>query len=154
MIKRQAMILGAFLVFCSLSIQAEAIGSAFGYSLGMPMSEVKVVSEVTLESGEKMKEVEAAEDGNLQRILVGTTSDDKYIARIMGESPPMAVADCKKQLSKTLEILRQRHSNSSYYALDDAEMIYEADKTIHLQCETTGNLSRLIIDYRDDKTWK
>lgn len=143
----------AFSLLCVLfpmAILAEDISTAFGYTLGMPMSDVKVLSTLTAENGDKLHVVKPAAGSNLETVYLGRSKDGKQVGIIIGRSPPMPAADCSSQLSMTIDSLKQRYPDSGYYALDDNDMIYQKDRSIILGCQVTGELSRLVIEYRDE----
>ncbi len=133
-----------------LAVLAEDISVAFGYTLGMPLSEVKVLSTVISESGDKLYAVKPEPANNIESVVLGVSKDGKQVASINGRSAPMPMSDCASRLSMTIDNLKQRYSNSGYYALDDNDMIFQKDRSIILGCEATGELAILVIEYRDD----
>jgi hypothetical protein len=142
-------------VLLPVTVQAEEIGAAYGYTLGMPMRDVQVLSTQAAEYGDTLYVVKpaanTATDSGVQTVLLGTGKDGRHVARIIGRSPPMPASNCFSQLARTVAGLRQRHPDSGYYAMDDNDMIYQQNRSILLSCEEEGGQNRLVIEYRDDQ---
>lgn len=148
-----AMIKILFSLLCTLypiAILAEDISAAYGYSLGMQMSNVKVLSTITSDSGNKLHVVKPMDAGNTETVLLGVSKDDKQVASITARSSPMSMSDCASQLALTVDRLKRRYPGSGYYALDDADMIYQKDRSIIVGCQVAGEEVSLVVEYRDD----
>jgi hypothetical protein len=150
----QLVILGLLCGLVPWSAQAEEIGAAYGYTLGMPMSEVKVLSTETSEYGDTLHVVQPAADSGVDKVLLGASKDGEHVALIMGRSKEMAATDCPAQFASARDRLRKRYPDAGYYAMDDTDMIYRQNRNILISCEVEGDKARLVIEYRDDRLLK
>jgi hypothetical protein len=144
------------LLLCLLpwSAKAEDIAAAYGYTLGMPISEVQVLSTKPADYGNTLYVVKPATGSDMEEVLLGTGKDGRQVTRIIGRSRSMPATSCFSILSKTVDRLRQRYPNSGYYALDDSDMLYQEDRNILLSCQEEGEQYRMVIEYRDDSLQK
>ena len=133
-----------------LCVRADGINTAYGYTLGMSISDVQVLATRPGDYGDTLHVVKPAAGSDVETVLLGTGKDGRRVARIIGRSELMPTTHCFTQLAKTVENLRQRYPGSGYYALDDSDMIFQQERNILLSCQAEGEQHRLVIEYRDE----
>jgi hypothetical protein len=137
-----------------LAVQAEEISTAYGYTLGMPMGQVKVLSKEASEYGDTLHVVQPAADTGMEKVLLGTSKDGQRVAIIMGRGKAVPATDCPAMFASARDSIRKRYPEAGYYAMDDTDMIYQQERNILISCQVEGDQARLVIEYRDDRLLK
>ena len=150
MTRKYILVFGFLNSFFPLAAIAEEISTAYGYTLGMPLREVTVLSTVTSEHGDKEYQVQATSVNNVETVWLLGSKDGERVGGITARSIAISSTECLAQLSSTIDDIRQRYPDSGYYALDDADMFYQKERSVIVSCQKAGKLNRLVIEYRDD----
>jgi hypothetical protein len=140
-----------FLAIFIPTTQAANITGVAGYTLGDVLDKGKVLDETKSDDGETIYTVKPL--GSVQQfdLLTLRLTQKQQIHRISAFSPILSAADCETRMTKLRKQTEKQFPTLGYYAMDQSELFYEADRTYTLECIKSNRGIRLLQEYSDDK---
>ena len=142
------------LFFLALSIataQAADLTGIAGYTLGDILDKRQVLNETKSNDGVTVYTVKPL--GSVQQfdLLTLRLNQKQQIHRISAFSPILSAADCETRMTQLRKQTEKQFPTLGYYAMDQSELFYEADRTYTLECIKSNDGIRLRQEYSDDK---
>lgn len=143
-----------FLGMTSATAQAIDIQGIAGYTLGAVLDKQQVLRETKADDGAIVYSVKPLSSEQQVDILTLRITQKQQIHRISAFSPLLSAADCQTRMTQLRKQTEKQFPKLGYYAMDQSEMFYEADRTYTLECVNTADGIRLRQEYSDDKLAK
>lgn len=128
--------------------QVAQIQGDFGYALGDKLASDKVEQTKSNEDGSKQYRMKTS--APIAEVWV-QSNKQQVIYRITGYSQPLSPIVCAERVKAMRKDIETNKPGLGTYAMDDAEMYYDEQRTLVFQCEKLGNEKRLRIEYADDR---
>lgn len=135
----------------SHAAQAAAIEGIAGYTLGSVLDKQQVLKESKAEDGVTVYSVTPLRSAQQVELLTLRITQKQQIHRISAFSTILSAADCQTRMSQLRKQTEKQFPVLGYYAMDQSELFYEADRTYTLECVNTDTGIRLRQEYSDDK---
>ena len=144
----------ALLFFLAISLpttQAADITGIAGYTLGDVLDKRQVLNETKSDDGITVYAVKPLSSTQQIDILTLRVTQKQQIHRISAFSPVISAANCQTQMNQLRKQTENQFPKLGYYAMDQSELFYEADRTYTLECVDNDAGIRLRQEYSDDK---
>lgn len=128
--------------------QAAQIQGDFGYALGDKLPTDKIEQTKSEKGGSTRYRMKSA----TSKTEVWVQSNkQQVIYRITAYSQSLSPIACAERVNAMRKDIETNKPGLGTYAMDDADMYYDEQRTLVFQCEKFGNEKRLRIEYADDR---
>lgn len=143
--------LGILLLLVGItSSRAADIEGIAGYSLGTTLDKIYVINETTSDDGATVYRVKPLSPAQQVDMLTLRINQQRQIHRISAFSSLLNAADCQTRVTQLRKQTEKQYPDLGYYAMEQSELFYEADRTYTLECIKTDKGIRLRQEYSDD----
>lgn len=148
---KQFCVLLCLIYIPSPSTLAADIEGIAGYTLGTVLDKQQVLKETKMDDGATIYRVKPVGSPPQIELLTVRITQSHQIHRISADSPVLSAADCQTRMTQLRKQIEQQFPTLGYYAMDQSEMFYEADRSYTLECVNTDAGIRLRQEYSDEK---
>jgi len=148
---KQGFVIIFLLGMSDASVQAADIQGIAGYTLGDVLDKKYVLNATKADDGAIVYNVKPLTAKKQVDMLTLRINQKRQIHRISAFSPIQSAVDCQTLMTQLRRHTENQFPKLGYYAMDQSEMFYQADRTYTLECVNTDGGIRLRQEYSDDK---